>query len=76
MTFTDYIMAQPDVDSARGDFIADAKDEIRRGDFPRDVQTRDRLEGYLIFKHACPEATKAALEVFKAWRSAHEPDVA
>jgi hypothetical protein len=77
MTFADFIMAQPRTDTVRGDFVADAKDEIRRGDFPQ-VETWDQLSFYLTFrKRACPEAIKAGKAVFKAWKgSINGPDAA
>jgi hypothetical protein len=71
MTFTDFIMAQPRRRGMRGEFIADAQSDIRGGRFPNDVTTWRRLESFLFFGHACPEAIRAGRAIFYEWRASH-----
>jgi hypothetical protein len=68
-TFAQYIRAARATDDPRGDFIADAKAEIRADRFPR-VEGWEDLRAHLRTRRACPGAVRAAAAVWDEYEAA------
>lgn len=72
ITFDDYLRLglKRDTfgDTPEKDF---AEDSIRDPKFKeKNFETWERLETYLVFYRACPEAVRAAKKLFKKWKAA------
>lgn len=67
MTFADYIRHAKPSNTAKGDFIADAKHDLKG---LAKITSWHQLQTYLYLEHnACPEAINAARKVWTDFQS-------